>query len=420
MFENENNEFNEYEQTPANEYTSVSHYCNEEPDEVTTELVHLETQPERIKQDNTKKYIALAVVLCIILSAVCGAGGAYIVNKLMKNEPEIQLQNNEDTSAPSTEVYVSEESMNTVQVASAASPSVVEISTESISTSIFMQQYVTDGAGSGVILSEDGYIVTNYHVIEGVSRVSVKTHGGESYEASFVGADESNDLAVIKIEATGLNPVEFGDSDSLVVGQKAIAIGNPLGSLGGTVTEGIISALDREISINGQTMNLLQTSAAINPGNSGGGLFDENAKLVGIINAKSSGSEIEGLGFAIPSNTVKNITDELIENGSVSGNSSGIKLGITVIEISDKQTASMYRVDRMGVYIVNVELNSNASNAGLQAGDCIVAIDGKEIEKADDISAILKQYSAGETITITYSRNGVENTVQTFLAASNG
>lgn len=404
----ENNEHNEF-----NEYTPVSHYCNEEPEIITT-------QPKNNtpKKNGRAGFVIIITVICIALSTVFGVCGAYITNTLMNSDEPVTVTP-EEKDEP-IEIYVSEESMNTVQVAKVASPSVVEISTESISTSIFMQQYVTDGAGSGVILTEDGYIVTNYHVIEGVSKVTVKTHDGQSYSASFVGADESNDLAVIKIEATGLDAVEFGNSDELIVGQKAIAIGNPLGSLGGTVTEGIISALDREININGQPMNLLQTSAAINPGNSGGGLFDENAKLVGIVNAKSTGSEIEGLGFAIPVNTVKDITDKLIENGSVNSNSaSGIKLGITVIEINDKQTASMYRVDRMGVYVVNVELNSNAHNAGIQAGDCITAIDNTEIEEADDISNTLKNYSAGDTINITYIRNGREVTVQTFLAANN-
>lgn len=406
MFENnENNDFNEY--------TPVSHYCNEEPDITTTVKASGEE-----KKDRRTGFVILITVMCILLSAVFGACGAYIANTVMEKDEEPAALP-EDEEEP-VEIYVSEESMNTVQVAKIASPSVVEISTESISTSIFMQQYVTDGAGSGVILSEDGYIVTNYHVIEGVSKVTVKTHDGESYSASFVGSDEKNDLAVIKIEATGLTAAEFGDSDELVVGQKAIAIGNPLGSLGGTVTEGIISALDREININGQPMNLLQTSAAINPGNSGGGLFDENGKLVGIVNAKSTGSEIEGLGFAIPANTVKEVTSNLIENGSVKdSDASGIKLGITVIEINDNQTASMYRVDRMGVYVVNVELNSNAHNAGIQAGDCITAIDDTKVEHADDISNTLKNYSAGDTITITYIRNGREVSVQTFLAQNN-
>ncbi len=409
----ENNEQNEF-----NEYTRVSHYSNDEPEITTTTQEYLEPMTTPKKKDSGTNFVIWMTVVCIVFSAIFGVGGAYITNRLMNKDsytPPVVEENNEHI-----EIFVSEEAMNTVQVAKVASPSVVEISTESISTSIFMQQYVTDGAGSGVILSEDGYIVTNYHVIEGVSKVTVKTYDGQSYAASFVGADKSNDLAVIKIDASALTSVQFADSDAIVVGQKAIAIGNPLGSLGGTVTEGIISALDREININGQPMNLLQTSAAINPGNSGGGLFDENAKLVGIVNAKSTGSEIEGLGFAIPANTVKDITNRLIETGSSDTESnSGVKLGITVIEITDKQTASMYRVDRMGVYVVNVELNSNASNAGIQAGDCITAIDDTEIESTDDISNALKNYSAGDTITITYVRNGTEISVQTFLAVNN-
>lgn len=175
------------------------------------------------------------------------------------------------------------------------SPSVVEVFTETKQVSNWFQEYVTEGAGSGVVLSEDGYIVTNHHVIDGANTIKVRLSNGQAYTATLTGTDEKTDLAVLKINASGLKAAKLTDSTTVRVGDFVIAIGNPLGELGGTVTEGIISAKDREITIDGETMTLLQTSAAVNPGNSGGGLFNLSGELVGVVNAKSSGNDIEGL-----------------------------------------------------------------------------------------------------------------------------
>ena len=197
------------------------------------------------------------------------------------------------------------------------------------------------------------------------------------------------------------------------VGEQAIVIGNPLGQLGGTVTSGIISALDREITVDGHTMNLLQTDAAVNPGNSGGGLFNSKGELVGIINAKSSGDDVEGLGFAIPSDTVKEVADALIKNGYVPGR---VSLGLSVVDISDAQTAMMYRVDTLGVYILSVEEGSNAEKAGLQAGDRIVAVGDKEVSSSSDITTALDDYSVGDQVKITITRGGKTGTATVTLA----
>ncbi len=221
-----------------------------------------------------------------------------------------------------------ENESSTQKVADSASNSVVEIVTEAVTKSQFMQDMVTEGAGSGVIVTTDGYIVTNNHVIEGASKITVTTKDGTSYEGTLVGTDSESDVALVKINATNLQPAVMGDSDALAVGQDAIAIGNPLGELGGTVTEGIISALDREITLDGETMNLLQTSAAINPGNSGGGLFNSDGELIGIVVAKSSGADVEGLGFAIPINDVKSVVESLQTDGYVKGRAS---LGVTLV-----------------------------------------------------------------------------------------
>lgn len=211
------------------------------------------------------------------------------------------------------------------------------------------------------------------------------------------------DLAVLKIEAEGLTPVTFGDSSALEVGDTAVAIGNPLGTLGGTVTNGIISALNREIDLGDGTMSLIQTNAAINPGNSGGGLFNGQGELIGVVVAKSGGTNIEGLGFAIPGNEAKTILDELIENGYVQGRAS---LGMSVIDVNSQQAAMSYRLSSTGVYVLQVEDGSEAANLGIKAGDRIVSLDGTEITGATDLNNVLKSHSPGDTVEITIERSG--------------
>lgn len=211
-------------------------------------------------------------------------------------------------------------SMSVQQIASVVSPSVVAITTEQMSSSQtwFGGYYVQSGAGSGVIISQDGYILTCAHVVSGATSVKVQLNGSdESYDATVVGQDSTSDIAVLKIDATGLTPAVIGDSDALAVGEVAVAVGNPLGTLSNTVTDGIVSALNRQVTVQDNDMTLIQTDASISPGNSGGGLFNANGELIGIVNAKSSYSEAEGIGFAIPINTAMEIGRQLIENGSV-------------------------------------------------------------------------------------------------------
>jgi serine protease Do len=269
-----------------------------------------------------------------------------------------------------------------------------------------MRQLITDGAGSGVIISADGYIVTNNHVVEGASSITVRLANGEKYAASLIGTDSQTDLAIIKIEASGLALAVLGDSANLVVGEMSIAVGNPLGELGGTVTSGIISALDREITIDGETMSLLQTDAAINPGNSGGGLFNISGQLVGVVNAKSmsssSGTAVEGIGFAIPINTVKPVINNLIEYGYVRGR---VDTGLSVVDISSVQVAMWYRLNQLGLYI------TKSSNPELQNGDRITAVDGKSVTYSDSFTSALKSYAIGDTVNITVDRAGRSLTV---------
>lgn len=371
------------------------------------------TPPYGMPPKPQKKPKAPALV-GLILAGILLAGGSGFAGAMIARN----LNPSEDGSTVVTQSLVNSANDNSDVSAVAASTmnSVVEITTEVVSTNPFMQQYVSEGAGSGVIISKDGYIVTNNHVIDGATKVVVRTKLGETYEAKIVGADPDSDLAVLKIEAADLNTAVYGDSDQLTIGELAVAIGNPLGSLGGTVTSGIISALDREITIDGQTLHLLQTSAAINPGNSGGGLFNEKGELIGIVNAKSSGAGIEGLGFAIPINTAKEVITDLIENGYVTGK---VQLGVSLLKIADEQTAMMYRVSEPGVYIAQVTANSDAYYAGLQVGDRIQSINGKAVEETADVKDIVSASSVGDTLKLQIVRGTNEQTVEITLTEYN-
>jgi serine protease Do len=288
------------------------------------------------------------------------------------------------------------------EIANVASDTVVEIQTEVVANS-YRGQYVTDGAGSGVILSSDGYIVTNNHVIEGARKITVRLRNGQEYSATLIGTDSQTDVAVIKIEATGLHAATLGTSSTLQVGELAVAIGNPLGELGGTVTDGIISALDREITLDDQTMNLLQTNAAINPGNSGGGLFNSKGELIGIVVAKSSGTGIEGIGFAIPIDDVKSVTEQLTTYGYVTGRP---LLNMSLLEVNSQQLLRYYGVSQLGVYIATLPSGSNGEAAGFKVGDCILSIEGKSVSSVAEIKSVLANYKPNQTVTLEIKRSG--------------
>ena len=417
--EENNNLLNQQENDVDDTIISVETITDEAP---TNAIVIDENKEHSKKKGMSRSSVAVVLILSIVFSALFGVGGGIVGYQFMRKNGLISQ--NPDTGSDgininSTPIELSEESYNRATVVQNVYSSVVEITTSSVSTSIFMPQQVLSGAGSGVIITKDGYIVTNHHVVDGASQIKVTLANGENHEAKLVASDAETDLAVIKIEADSLNAAIFGNSSQLVVGQTVIAIGNPLGSLGGTVTEGIISALDREITIEKESMTLLQISAAVNPGNSGGGLFDEKGNLIGIVNAKvstdSSGDPIEGLGFAIPADIVQEITGELIDHGYVSGR---VVLGVTLINIADERTAMMYRVSKTGIYILRVESGSNASNAGLRSGDYLASINGKKIQSTSDVDEILESISPGDTLSITIERGGQEKTFNVFMAES--
>lgn len=351
----------------------------------------------------TRKSLALIIVLCLAASCLFGLGGAWIgLNAFSGNS---QAESSGSASTIKSDNYTLEDAtgskMSVQEVTEAAKDSIVEIRTESTQTDSWLQSYVTEGAGSGVIISKDGYIMTNNHVIEDASKITVTTRKGTSYDATVIGADSMNDVAVIKVKASDLSPVTYGNSDQIQVGDMAVAIGNPLGQLGGTVTAGIISATDRELTIDGSTMKLLQTDSSINPGNSGGGLFNDDGQLIGLVVAKSSGSDVEGLGFAIPVNTAANVASQLMDKGYVSGRP---YTGMTYTEGSSG-IESLFGPSSGSVYIYSVD-TAKAKLAGFEPGDIVFAIDGKQISSIDDISAIVTKHKVGDKLKYTIVRDG--------------
>ena len=380
--------------------------------------------PKKKKKFNGKRVARSAVAL--VLAAAMGFAGGFVGAKfggsgkvvIQQVAPSSTADSASGSDSSITAASSSGSSLTTEQVADLVSPSVVVITTEQVvysQWSWYGQNQVESGAGSGVIISSDGYILTCAHVVDGASTITV-TIGDKDYTATLVGEDTTSDIAVIKIDADGLTPATVGNSDSLKVGQSVMAVGNPLGELGGTVTGGMISALNRSVAIQGSssvnTMSLIQMDASVSPGNSGGGLFNMNGELVGIVNAKSSSSDAEGLGFAIPINDAIKVAQELLENGYVTGRP---YLGITYLAVTDAQTASQLGVNAYGVYVVEVVKGGPAEKAGLQAGDRIVSVDGTEIASKDDLGTLMQKHAAGDTLSITIARDGQMQTVNVTL-----
>ena len=380
--------------------------------------------PKKKKKFNGKRVARSAVAL--VLAAAMGFAGGFVGAKfggsgkvvIQQVAPSSTASSSDSADSSIAAASSSGSSLTTEQVADLVSPSVVVITTEQVvysQWSWYGQNQVESGAGSGVIISSDGYILTCAHVVDGASTITV-TIGDKDYTATLVGEDTTSDIAVIKIDADGLTPATVGNSDSLKVGQSVMAVGNPLGELGGTVTGGMISALNRSVTIQGSssvnTMSLIQMDASVSPGNSGGGLFNMNGELVGIVNAKSSSSDAEGLGFAIPINDAIKVAQELLENGYVTGRP---YLGITYLAVEDAQTAAQLGVNAYGVYVVEVVKGGPAEKAGLQTGDRIVSVDGTEIASKDDLGTLMQKHAAGDTLSITIAREGQMQTVNVTL-----
>lgn len=348
------------------------------------------------------------IILTAIVSLIFGLIGGYVFTGFYESYKE------GDTAASVEQKYTivdypKVESSNYELVVDKAFDTIVEIKSTVVTTSFFGQSE-SEKLGSGVIISEDGYIVTNNHVIKEATRVSISTSTGEEYDATIIGADEKCDIAIIKINAKNLKYAMLADSDELKLGQEVMAIGNPLGE-GLSCCNGIISALSRDIVVDGNPMTLIQTNAAINAGNSGGGLFNMNGDLVGIVNAKSSSSyfsetTIEGIGYAIPSNTVTKIMNDLMEYGYVKQRAT---LGVSVY-------TSPYRYnDVTGLLIDSVVSGSAADEAGIKNGDLIIKIDDEEIDSYTTMIKIIQKHEVGDTVKVTILHDGIEKVVNVKL-----
>lgn len=372
------------------------------------------------------------VASVLFLSIGFAVGNIYTVSRVPSSDNEsVSTSTNSNniltTSSPATVNRLNTSALSTAEIAAKNENSIVEISISTTASSSFFGEYTTTGSGSGVIISTDGYILTNNHVISSANDITVRLHDGTEYKATVVGSDSRTDVGIIKVEASNLTPVTIGDSSALVVGETAVVIGNPLGQLGGTVTDGIISALEREISIDGTTMNLIQTNAAINPGNSGGGLFNSKGELVGIVVAKSSGLDIEGLGFAIPINDVKDVISDILDLGYVSGRPF---LGVSLTNSKQSQVPSnsiwgyIYgqnmTTTSYGAYVSDVIEGSAADKAGIKVDDQIISINNEMISSASDVTNAIAEYEIGDEVEIGIVRDNKMLTLKATLQEYKG
>lgn len=354
---------------------------------------------------NKNVFIKLIVILLLMFSFTltgCAVQSSVLEDK--KDETK-QETSSKDTTTKTVVTYVSTDSKtysSTSEVVNAVADTVVEISTESVVTS-WGRQYISSGAGSGVIVGEADntyYIITNNHVIEGVKEITVRTRAGEAYNATLIASDDSADIAVVSIESSNALAIAvMGNSDDLQVGEDLIAIGNPLGSLGGTVTKGILSAKGRTIQIDNYEMTLLQTDTAINPGNSGGGLFNMKGELIGVVNAKTADEEIEGICFAIPINIAKKVFNDLLEYGYILGRAT------FNIEVAEGSVSKM--MGSQSTTIVYITSLTDKSATGFEQYDMIYKINGVEITSLLDYNAQMAKISAGEEVQIEVYRGSV-------------
>lgn len=400
-------------------------------------------KPPRKKRERSGVGVPTLVACMLVTALLGGALGGFIgraSGQQVANDP-VATQAQTATATPSTADNSTSASDNTAngsastlltqsgaasgltraQIVEIAAPSVVGIDVEYPSSGYGggidyffgggnSAGQVQTGSGSGVIVTSDGYIVTCNHVVEDATKITVILNDENTYEATLIGTDARNDLAVIKIDATGLSPATLGDSDMLTVGEDVVAIGNPLGELRGTSTGGMVSALNREVSVEGTTMTLIQHDAAVSPGSSGGGLFNSSGSLIGIVNAKASSDDAEGIGFAIPVNSVKQIISDLIEHGYVKGRA---YLGVNTQNVTLMPTGGnggwggfFGYSGTSCVLVTNVFSGSAAEAAGIQSGDLILAVDGTEVSSTDDLSSLINAYNAGDQATLTIQRDG--------------
>ncbi len=397
-----------YKKTYNNQENAENSFEPEAPIPPFTEKV----KKERKKISTNKK---------IVLSSIFGGIGGCIVSMILiiallnsgiigsfsashRNNLNVHV-----SDAPIAGIVATGDEASLADIIDAVGPAVVGINSRMETTDWFWGTSVSDSSGSGVIINEEGYIVTNNHVIENASGVTVTLISGETYEAKLIGTDSRTDLAVIKIEAdTPLTYAVIGDSSQLRVGDSVVAIGNPLGDeFAGSATKGIISATNRTVHISDKTLTVLQTDAAINPGNSGGALVNMNGEVIGINTAKIADSTIEGLGFSIPSNEFLPVINDLMETGHVTGRP---LIGITGRSIT-KELSEQYGFP-IGVYVVEVAPFSGAEDAGIRNKDVITEVNGEKVESVEDINKIRDNFKAGDSIKMKIYRKANDKTLE--------
>ncbi|MBS6448041.1 MAG: trypsin-like peptidase domain-containing protein [Clostridiales bacterium] len=395
--------------------------------EVRTEYEPPKKKKKKSEVHMTKGAVAMLIVLCLMVSVLAGVGmnaltgGSQDPSAVSTTGGTVQsgdgttnsgvipgqnTSNGNSETAPSVETQPREntEYSALAKVANECIKSVVIINITETSTA-YGQEYTTSGAGSGVIYTTDGYIITNYHVVgKDTKTISVTLYNGEVYEGKYIYGDEYADISVIKIEKNDCTPAKIGDSTKMVLGDTVLAIGNPLGC-GLSVTDGIVSALARDVTVENTTMTLMQTSAAINSGNSGGGLFNTDGELIGIVNAKIGGTSVEGMGFAIPSSTVVKCLNDLKNYGYITGQA---RLGVTV-QTKQYQTWP-YMQTYSYIQVTEINANGSAAKSGLKVGDILQKINGTEISSFATLSQMLTKYEVGDTVTLTIRRPTIELT----------
>ena len=371
-------------------------------------------KPMSPKQKGAIKIVAL----CLVCALLGGLAQPIYSSLSGGNETTIYTGDRTPTQVDTASVDTSKE-LSTAEIYAKYVNSCVGITVDIVSTNVFGQTVTGAAAGSGFVITEDGYILTNYHVIDGANSIKVTFDNGKEYTATYVGGEEKNDIAVIKVDATGLTPVVIGKSSDMLVGEQVTTIGNPLGELTFSESTGIISALDRSITMSdGRQMNMIQTDCAINSGNSGGPLFNSHGEVIGIVSAKyssgsnSSSASVEGLGFAIPMDDVASMVSDLVKNGYVTGKPI---MGISVADVDESVTS--YGVPQ-GAIIRVVTPDLCGAKAGLQAGDIVTKIDNTDVTSASDLTSAIGNYKPGDKVTLTIFRSGETKTVEVTLEES--
>ena len=356
--------------------------------------------------------VVALILSCAVISAACGFGGAILAQNGSSTGKTTVQQSNRTATTVNVKKVDGQTLMSPAEVYASTVNSVVSINCSAVSTNIFGQQTESASSGSGFIYTADGYIVTNQHVVANASSINVTLYNGDTYPATLVGSDSDYDVAVLKIDAKDLPAVTLGNSTDVNVGDTVMAIGNPLGELTFSMSQGIVSCVNRAINVEGTPFNMIQVDASINPGNSGGPLMNLYGEVVGIVSAKYSSyadTTVEGLGFAIPINDVQSIISDIMENGSVTDKA---YMAITAGTMT-QQMAAQYKINATeGVFVYSVEDGGAGDKAGLKLGDVITKLNDTQITSMEDLSAAKKNFKAGDTVTLTVLRDGQEITTQ--------